>query len=116
MKIKTVVSVTAAILYGMGTATAAMENPNALRGLDLPQEALEKLQERGSNIKNLSAAEQMLQGSQVNRQLFNGKPRQKFVLEAGLQGEHTYIVRLKDAPVATYDGRLSGYGANENVC
>ncbi|NVJ60632.1 MAG: S8 family serine peptidase [Gammaproteobacteria bacterium] len=43
---------------------------------------------------------------------FVRKPlNKKFHEEAGLTGTHNYIVRLQDAPVATYKGDIDGYPA-----
>lgn len=47
----------------------------------------------------------------VNQHLQPASSRNKFFAEAQHQGEDVYIVRLKDLPVATYDGRIKGYAA-----
>lgn len=116
MKIKTVVSATAAILYGMGTAAAALDASHTpsgvLKGLELPPEVLDRIQKpQRENSQEMSAAARYIDSQKVNRQIMGGKPRQKFIPEEGIVGEQTYIVRLKDAPVATYDGRLATYAA-----
>lgn len=116
MKLKTIVTVTAAMIYGAGTAAASLEGvhtkTDGLQGLKLSESVLKQRQEsKGTNERTASAAAYYSDSQKVNRHILNSKPREKFVPETGLTGRHTYIVRLKDQPVATYDGRLKAYEA-----
>lgn len=47
----------------------------------------------------------------LNQQVRPASSRAKFMAEPDRKGEDVYIVRLRDLPVATYDGRVKGYAA-----
>ncbi|NQD35482.1 S8 family serine peptidase [Permianibacter sp. IMCC34836] len=47
----------------------------------------------------------------VNQHIRPASAADKFTAEPDRSGEDTYIVRLHDQPVATYDGRIKGYAA-----
>ncbi len=46
-----------------------------------------------------------------NKSFTRNRLPQKLDMDEGLSGEQTFIVRLKDQPIASYDGHLPGYPA-----
>ncbi|WP_371186202.1 S8 family serine peptidase [Thalassotalea maritima] len=101
------------VLYSYSAVAAANDagaNGEAtLKGIDIPQAVLSKYKKDGI-VEHNQRGVNGPNGS-VNRQLQPLATKQKFVPEADITGEQTYIIRLKDSPVATYDGRISGYPA-----
>ncbi|MDN3651833.1 S8 family serine peptidase [Thalassotalea ponticola] len=101
------------VLYSYSAIAAANDvapmNGSTLKGLDIPQAALSKLKRDGV-VKHNERSMKNPRGS-VNRHLQPLGSKRKFVPEADVTGEQTYIIRLNDNPVATYNGHISGYEA-----
>jgi subtilisin family serine protease len=73
------------------------------------------LQASAGMATNAASAERLVavNATSINKtQSYKSKRSNKIRLEKGLgNGKYTYIVRLNDQPIATYDGRVSGLAA-----
>lgn len=116
MRLKKVSLMTIAAIYAAGAGAA---------GTIVDKETL-KFGEISVNPVNISSEEykkiQEIQNASLNRRGLTNGPNQHravasnesvpFQFEANLEaGEHTYIIQLKEQPVATYDGGIAGYSA-----
>lgn len=107
MKVKTLVTAVAAALYSAGMAHAAIQQAKV--------ERLEPLKITAEQAKKLNAAStqevNLLQNDGLNVQISH--QNQKFVAEEGLTGEHVYIVRLYQKPLAQAGASLLAQGGAE---
>ena len=112
MKLKSVSLAMLSALYGVGVALSAQAAPANADTIKLQQ--IKPTQTKKQNVGH----QQQLQGD-LNRTLPGGKNQQiqpasgqkKFMDEPDRTGEDIYIVRLRDLPVAIYDGRVKGFEA-----
>lgn len=81
-------------LYGASLAAAAFSvEPNNDTASDYQLQTLQPLAEKST------------------KSFVRSKLSKKIHLEEGLNGRHNYIIRLKDAPVASYRGDIAGFEA-----
>lgn len=111
MKIKFLIKTMAVALYSAGIANAASTNSEVLtvKPLNINTEAVierSKLQNTANQTNHL------LNGFGQNIHL---QPKTKFIVEEGLTGSHRYIIQLKDAPAALYQGDSSGTGGTKEI-
>ena len=64
-----------------------------------------------ADAQSVPAASRQPRPGSLNQQVMPASNRAKFRAEPARTGEDVYIVRLRDLPVATYDGRTRGYAA-----
>ncbi len=64
-----------------------------------------------ADARSVPAASRQPRPGALNQQVVPASNRAKFRAEPARTGEDVYIVRLRDLPVATYDGRTRGYAA-----
>ena len=69
------------------------------------------VQSTDSNNHKLQSAELINHKNKSFESFVRPKLSEKIKLVEGLRGTHNYIVRLKDAPIASYQGAISGYPA-----
>lgn len=114
LKLKSITLSVTAALYAASVGasiadapdTTAVGSASILQEVKIPQEWLNKKQ-TNQRLGNDSVVNN--QGLNV---LINAKSaQQRFLWENDLDGEYTYIVQLKNKPVATYNGELKGYAA-----
>ncbi|NKF52636.1 S8 family serine peptidase [Shewanella sp. WXL01] len=115
MKIKKISLMTIAAMYAAGAGAAASQQPVSLslasmdvQGVDISNEEYQRMHE----FKNarLNRPTQTVAPNQHIRKV--GLDKVPFQMETDLApGEHTYIVQLSDAPIATYQGGISGLQA-----
>ena len=112
MKKHKLASAVAAGLYGILAAHAAAtqapvgnaaEKPT-LNAVQIDQQLLRKQQAARKKLNALQA------NDGLNVQMQPQKP--SFKTEAGLTGEHVWIVRLRQAPVASYQGATRSVAAD----
>lgn len=112
MKLKSVSLAMLSALYGVGVALSAQAAPANANTIKLQQ--IKPTQTKKQNVGH-----QPQQQGNVTRSMPGGKNQQiqpasgkaKFIAEPQRTGEDVYIVRLRDLPVAVYDGRVEGYAA-----
>ncbi|WP_428637024.1 S8 family serine peptidase, partial [Shewanella sp.] len=108
MRVKTLVTAVAAALYSAGMVQAAAVSPGKV-------ERLEPLKITAEQAKQLNAASaqqvNLLQNDGLNVQI--ARQSDKFVVEEGLTGEHVYIVRLHQKPLAQAGANLLAQGGSE---
>lgn len=112
MKLKTMSLAMLSALYGVGVALSAQAAP-------VSRDALKLQQIQATPTKRYHATTQQTPQNLATRSLPGGKNQQiqpasgrdKIFTEAPRTGEDIYIVRLRDMPVATYDGKVQGYAA-----
>jgi len=120
IKTKITIAVTAA-LYAVTLATVANEGSdnfgkvtkNQLLPLNMTMQQLKsnakaKSAPQSKQLRNPSAVKRV---TGVNQKIDRMKAKRKFTPEADIKGVHTYIVRLKDQPVAVYNGNVKGLSA-----
>lgn len=113
MKKHKLASAVAAGLYGFLAAHAAAtqaptlnaDQKPTLQAVKIDQALLQKQQAARKKLNALQA------NDGLNVQMQPQKPQ--FKPEAGLTGEHVWIVRLRQAPVASYQGGLDGLPATQ---
>lgn len=107
MKINSLSIAVLSALYAAGLSAAATGEvrETSLKPVPLSMTDINKQQQPRLARDPLSARSR---GSALNRQFPLKKPEDKFKPEAGLSGEHVYIIQLKDSPVATYAGGIQG--------
>ncbi|QSX28697.1 S8 family serine peptidase [Shewanella cyperi] len=108
MKINSLSIAVLSALYAAGisaAATGVAARETSLKPVPLSMTDIRKQQLPQLQRDPLSARSR---GSALNRQIEHKKPEDKFKPEAGLSGEHVYIIQLKDSPVATYAGGVQG--------
>lgn len=121
MKLKSLTVATLAALYGAGMAVSIEARPvtpsltasavgsqGALK--QIPAELINRVKGTSSNKPQQQGRHSAIPGG-VNQQINAASSRNKFIAEPERTGEDVYIVRLKDLPIATYDGRVKGYQA-----
>ena len=105
MKVKTLVTAVAAAIYSASMAQAA-----ALSGGEVHK--LQPLNITAEEAKQLNAgpkqSDSLLQNDGLNVQI--NRQESKFVIEDGLTGEHVYIVRLHQQPLAQAGAALLNMG------
>ncbi|GLP95077.1 hypothetical protein GCM10007895_03830 [Paraferrimonas sedimenticola] len=107
MKLTRVSAVISAALYATGVAAAASSSAPTLSDARVLKPAYQPIkasavQSQATNSIDTSKLQSIGGVNQIIAQ-----PKQKFVWENGLSGEHSYIVRLKQQPVASYTGGLA---------
>jgi hypothetical protein len=115
MNLKTVSIAILSALYGATVAAAAQSgSPVLLKQLNPlpanPQQQVQQQQKAATQGINAGARQGVFPGGR-NMQIAPASAKEKFKPEANHTGEDVYIVRLRDLPVATYDGRVSGLEA-----
>ena len=92
MKNKVAIAVSTALMsMSMSAAASQLSDSSVYKAIAATKVAVDKSSKQKSGVTNFSA---------------------KFVEEANLaHGVYTYIVRLKDQPLATYDGSIEGLAA-----
>jgi len=112
MKIKTTILAITSALYASGIAANVHTNNVKPKAIDLM--ALYNVQKqaaaKSSGSKFLSP---LRNGAASNVQFTPKSVNDKIKIENDLTGEHTYIVRLVDKPIATYDGSIQGLAATK---
>ncbi|MBN8429535.1 S8 family serine peptidase [Microbulbifer salipaludis] len=112
MRIKTLASAIAAGLYATGAmhaiaqagpAPAAPTKAIELQAMDFTPEQLDRFRKRAA----AGSQQSVLQNDGLNVQV--RRQTEKFIEERGITGEHVYLVRLHDEPVATYRGGKAGF-------
>ncbi|PIW62514.1 S8 family serine peptidase [Shewanella sp. CG12_big_fil_rev_8_21_14_0_65_47_15] len=121
MKLKSLTVATLAALYGAGMAVsieARPVTPSLTASAVGSQGTLKQIPaDQLNRVKGTSSSKPQQQGRHsvipggVNQQINAASSRNKFIAEPERTGEDVYIVRLKDLPIATYDGRVKGYQA-----
>lgn len=117
MKLKKMSIMTLAALYatGLGALVADPLSPelhqiNNLVGVKITPELLEKYNNKHSHSAN-KAKSLGQNGINVHRAARGSNHRAPFVWENDIQGRHTYIIQLMDAPIALYQGERPDYAA-----
>ncbi|WP_198781979.1 S8 family serine peptidase [Shewanella putrefaciens] len=115
MNLKTVSLAILSALYGATVAAAAQSgSPVLLKQLNPlpanPQQQVQQQQKAATQGINAGARQGVSPGGR-NMQIAPASARQKFIAEPERTGEEVYIVRLRDLPVAAYDGRVKGFAA-----
>ncbi|KGK00394.1 S8 family serine peptidase [Thalassotalea sp. ND16A] len=117
MKITKVAIATSAALYAVAIGAVADESGNSfnksnisqLKQLEIsPTQLQAKVNAEPKQVQQSSAVKRM---GGVNQRIDPLKVKNKFTPEADIKGVHSYIVRLKDQPVATYNGNVKGLSA-----
>jgi len=104
---KSVLFVSAAIYAaGMANATAPHGKTYSVSKINLSSEAVKARTTQTLGQEDNS----LLEGNGLNIKL---SPQKKFVREADITGANTYIIRLKGAPAALYEGDAQGNGATK---
>lgn len=104
---KTSLFVTSALYAaGMANASATTQDTYTIKPIELSVEAVK------ARTQSVAAQDPsfMLEGNGLNVQM---QPTKKFVREADVEGANQYIIRLKDAPAALYEGDAQGVGATK---
>lgn len=125
MKIKTIVIAMSTAFCAAGIAASTNGSNIGASEVQLQPKAIDMMKlyevqkEAAENAGN-SFLSPLRQGDKRNMQLIPKNYTTKIVKEKNLVGKHTYIVRLIDKPVATYDGEIQGLRAtrassNNNV-
>src|SRR5689334_15859356 len=99
----------AGCVCGAAAAAAAVDSdggPGRLREIPLAQ-----LSARAEQARATAGEAQRTRPGGVNRHVQPAASRARLAREAAPEGADVYIVRLRDLPVATYDGRVPGYAA-----
>lgn len=112
MKIKTLTLATVSALYGVGMAASVQ----ASMGATSPVVAIQQIKPTATKQYNkprvdVGVQRQMNIPGGLNQHIQPASAKDKIFAEPGRSGEDVYIVRLRDMPVATYDGRVKGFDA-----
>ncbi|CAI3805120.1 S8 family serine peptidase [Rheinheimera sp. MM224] len=112
MKLKSVSLAMLSALYGVGVALSAQAAPANANTIKLQQikPTQTKKQNVGHQPQQLGNVTRAMPGGK-NQQIQPASAKAKFVAEPQRTGEDVYIVRLRDLPVAIYDGRVKGFEA-----
>jgi len=108
MKLRKAVLFVSAAIYAASAASATETKGKnySLSKIELSNSAV---QARMSHALEQDSSS-LLEGNGLNVQL---SPKRKFVREDDITGEHTYIIRFKDAPASLYEGDSQGNGATK---
>jgi len=113
MKLRSITVATLTALYAVGVSAATINQKNeGWKQIDLSAESIKQRSELSDKRKKaFDGLSPRANSSAVNRLINHKTPKQKFIPEADVTGEHVYIIQLKDQPVATYTGGIIGYSA-----
>ena len=111
MKIKTTILAITSALYAAGIAANVQSSERLPQAVDMMK--LHNLQKQLATQTSSDFLAPLRQGSLTNVQFTPKSVSDKITLEQDLTGTHTYIVRLLDKPVATYDGNIQGFEATK---
>ncbi|HAT42259.1 MAG TPA: peptidase S8 [Rheinheimera sp.] len=100
----------ASALYTVGTANALASPAGTVQQVQMAELQKYASQRAGTQANQQQVTRQGRPGG-LNQQVRPASTRAKFIEEAPRSGKDVYIVRLRDLPVATYDGRLKGLDA-----
>ncbi|WP_421420033.1 S8 family serine peptidase (plasmid) [Pseudoalteromonas lipolytica] len=92
-------------LYAAGVGAAAQ---GGLKPLPISADTVSQQTENKLRAKR-DALHAKSNRSALNRHIKRKTVAEKFTPEAGISGVHTYIIQLRDQPIATYDGSIKGY-------
>ncbi|QSX41258.1 S8 family serine peptidase [Shewanella cyperi] len=119
MKLKSLTVATLAALYGAGMASAMPTSSTNVSATGskggvvlqaITKEELSRPKRVSDKAPQTNNAIRPMPGG-LNQQHQPASAKAKFVEEPNRSGEDVYIVRLRDLPLATYDGRVKGYAA-----
>ena len=98
-------------LYGTATLSAATSlAPNEIvHSLQQPNFTNEQINNIQAGKSKKPTASTVLANDGLNIQINSQK--EKFIEEADIEGEHIYVVRLKDQPTSLYKGGIAGLAA-----
>ncbi|MCL1066722.1 S8 family serine peptidase [Shewanella olleyana] len=115
MKIKKLTLMTLAAIYAGGIANAAADINQQSKLNTEPQipstinmMELHKQKQLAAQSKANTVSTPLRHRQTANIHYQPKSATQKINLEQGLSGQHTYIVRMNDKPIATYDGTIPG--------
>ncbi|AVT47464.1 S8 family serine peptidase [Shewanella baltica] len=121
MKLKKISIMTLAALYatGIGTLVAnpLTEKPmekdvdQKLIGIKLTQEQIEQYKNKPAHPAVSLASRPGQIGMNVHRAVNGGSNKAPFTWEKDIDGKHTYIIQLMDAPVSLYQGERPEFAA-----
>lgn len=117
MKLKKISIMTFAALYatGIGTLVANPLDGNQagqkIIGITLAPEQISVNKEQSAHPAINRADRPGQIGVNVHRALGGSKNKANFVREKDIQGQHTYIIQLMDAPISLYQGERPGFAA-----
>lgn len=118
MKLTSVSVAMLSALYGVGIALSAHAAPNtgnanavSIQQIDTSKTQRPRISANGPQQQAMSQAMSQTMPGGRNQQIQPASAKAKFVAEPDRTGEDVYIVRLRELPVATYDGRISGFPA-----
>ncbi|WOH38022.1 S8 family serine peptidase [Thalassotalea fonticola] len=111
MKIKTTILAITSALYAASIAANVQASGSLPQAVDMMK--LHNLQKQLAAQTNSEFLSPLRHGSLSNVQFTPKSVSDKIKLEKDLTGAHTYIVRLLDQPVATYDGNITGLQATK---
>lgn len=109
MNIKKSTLFVSAALYAASIANAATaEHTYTIKPIELGTETIK------SRVQSVQATDHssLLEGNGLNVHM---QPSKKFIREEGIHGSNQYIIRLKDAPAALYEGDATGAGATKTL-
>ena len=109
MKLKAISVATLAALYSSGMYASISQGwqPINITAEKITQQQAQQKQKS----QQFDALNPKLRHGAVNRVVKKLKPEDKFKFEADVTGRNVYIVQLKDAPIATYQGGVNGIPA-----
>ncbi|MFY8274575.1 S8 family serine peptidase [Pseudoalteromonas sp. SSDWG2] len=109
MKLKAISAATLAALYSAGIAASVSQGWQPLNisaeKIDIKKESIE------NKRKQFDSLNPKLRQGATNRVFKKLKPEDKFTFEQDVTGTNVYIIQLKDAPIATYQGGVNGIPA-----
>lgn len=113
MKLKYLTVATMSALYAAGVcATVQSDQAGSWKALEIsPEQLAEKVSHSKERAKQESGLNPRARLGATNRLIKRKGADEKFKPEPNLEGEHVYIIQLKDQPVATYQGGLAGFPA-----
>ncbi|MCL1044461.1 S8 family serine peptidase [Shewanella electrodiphila] len=115
MRIKKLTLMTLAAIYAGGVGNVVADNGQHST-LDTPPQIptsinmmeLHKQKQQATQYKTEMGTTPLRRGSLSNIHYQPKSALDKINIEEGITGEHTYIVRLHDKPIATYNGTIPG--------
>ncbi|WP_462156858.1 S8 family serine peptidase [Pseudoalteromonas sp. GB56] len=109
MKLKAVSAATLAALYSAGIAASVSQG---WQPLNIPAHKLDARKDAIANKQQqFDLLNPKMRQSATNRVIKKRKPEEKFSFEQDVAGRNVYIIQLKDAPIATYQGGINGIDA-----
>ncbi|TLU67559.1 S8 family peptidase [Thalassotalea litorea] len=116
MKLKSISLCIASACYALGVGAATLAEPSSatlssgsLKKLPFDKAELEQMQQRRQQSRTQNNV--LKRADNVNQHITRANSAEKFSPEDGLDGSHTYIVRMKEAPVTQYQGGVQGLNA-----